>query len=1002
MSWKNDDDSDAESSIASREIDQWVEPAHEYDNMGYLYYATMSYEKTVSAVITQASGETCDIQGTFDSCAVIGGDELRRLILSDKFKVSSPNDGTIPQKVWNQFSVFYNPNFDERPEVVLPRSIPKSYRYLKNDAGGIPVNLGAQEKPVFFLYEWTVTCHFVLDRKQERVRLGFTKKDTVQDLKEKLGLRKDIPVDELVLFFKGVILQQDDANLHEAVGIQNGYEISVIRRPDIATRPIQSIANPSSDHRSKEFDSCQSIADAEYRTITISQLLDVALQIVQRCKIEGWTSTNPDDKGKCLEPQDVTLYDLVEHFIKPTTQKMKCSYAEAISPHSQGITPAYFVSHFWGSSVFHFISVLLGHAHDRGLGYHTPLWICAYCINQHQVSSELGTDPKATPFYAAMRLSKGVVSVLDTECVCYSRVWCTFEIALALRDFVDSPSSQRYLYDAYTLKKGGLVVGLADGVVQSDKDSVRYKSDNDDSKWQNQQSKRQTLFPMAVALTAMKVEIQKATATKLEDKHMILNSISGHSQDQDPPSSHPAYETINGTLRGKFAMSCYRVALETKADVKPFRSTLLTSPLERVVGIFDNCDGFENEAPAFLRSLNAEAVKELILDCSGLKFEESEEFVVGLGRLFRLESFTLRATWLSWLGCAKALWGEIAGLKSLQNLDISLWMCKRITHLDGLPEAITKLRVLTTLQLNFAGCPLSEGIDSLADSLAKLESLKTLKLDFFRSECSSATITRFWENLGALRQLECLGVNMFHSKNFSSLDVVGKSVSKIRMLKSFQINCSDCSVHRCGRLWEDLGTLKCLEELEADLSSNSKYVEGAKDGEDPFQSPSGIEQLGDSIVKLKLLRRLRVNYRSCHLRQDHFQICWRNLGQCKALETLSVDVAYNRSILDMDGLAESILMLPELHSLHLYFTGCPLSVTSVHNFLTRLAAGLRDSKPKLSLSLRFFSCCHPRRPDDPQQYYDEISSMEELTAAVDSGQLEEGLEASRNHYSMSR
>eukprot|EP00658_Telonema_sp_P-2_P061842 TRINITY_DN50508_c0_g1_i1.p1 TRINITY_DN50508_c0_g1~~TRINITY_DN50508_c0_g1_i1.p1 ORF type:complete len:112 (-),score=25.27 TRINITY_DN50508_c0_g1_i1:36-371(-) len=96
--------------------------------------------------------------------------------------------------------------------------------------------------------------------------------------------------------------------------------------------------------------------------------------------------------------------------------------------------PDYFCSHYWGEGVLNFRRSLAQHAADRGLeeksgwynGEHAPhpgylggrsaqYWVCAYAINQHKVGEELtgGTSLKDTPFYRALQLSKGTVSVLS-------------------------------------------------------------------------------------------------------------------------------------------------------------------------------------------------------------------------------------------------------------------------------------------------------------------------------------------------------------------------------------------------------------------------------------------------------------------------------------------------------------------------------------------------------------------------------------------------------------
>ena len=223
------------------------------------------------------------------------------------------------------------------------------------------------------------------------------------------------------------------------------------------------------------------IPKPEHRGISLVQLRHIAFEILKRCRREGWRSVNPAHEGKLLQPEDVTLYDLMQYFILPATDDCKCSYAELVADTEVDQLPIYFVSHWWGESVLQFITCLERHAYDRKLTETTPYWICAYALNQHDMSGELhgGGNPKKSPFYRAMQLPscKGTVSVLDRHATCFSRIWCTFEIAV-VHDLKDSAAiveknMDAFLHDIYTIARGAhgrcdQPVGLTDGVTASD------------------------------------------------------------------------------------------------------------------------------------------------------------------------------------------------------------------------------------------------------------------------------------------------------------------------------------------------------------------------------------------------------------------------------------------------------------------------------------------------------------------------------------------------------
>ena len=116
--------------------------------------------------------------------------------------------------------------------------------------------------------------------------------------------------------------------------------------------------------------SCRSIDKVEHRGITINQLLFIQDEIKARCVLEGWT----DKDGNLLTPERVNLYDIKYRIIIAGTAQYKCSYVELVATGDQ--IPSWFVSHWWGETVFAMIKCLIRHAKDRGLSWDTPYWIC--------------------------------------------------------------------------------------------------------------------------------------------------------------------------------------------------------------------------------------------------------------------------------------------------------------------------------------------------------------------------------------------------------------------------------------------------------------------------------------------------------------------------------------------------------------------------------------------------------------------------------------------------
>ena len=80
------------------------------------------------------------------------------------------------------------------------------------------------------------------------------------------------------------------------------------------------------------------------------------------------------------------------------------------------------------------MSAVAAHAKARGLEESAAYWVCAYANNQHELGSDIATDPRQTSFYKAMQLSEGVLVVLDKDATPFTRIWCCFEQAMVAQE----------------------------------------------------------------------------------------------------------------------------------------------------------------------------------------------------------------------------------------------------------------------------------------------------------------------------------------------------------------------------------------------------------------------------------------------------------------------------------------------------------------------------------------------------------------------------------------
>ena len=145
-----------------------------------------------------------------------------------------------------------------------------------------------------------------------------------------------------------------------------------------------------------------------------------------------------------------------------------------------------------------------------------------------------------------MQRSEGTVTVLDTNAITYSRIWCSFEIYTSIKEGKHGNTrigkGTDYIYDVITLlDDGSTAVGLQDQYRKSD---VLGQ------------------LPLDVCRKVIgKVKCEDAQASVHSDAVHILNRIAagpGKALSEDelnapPPTACANYESVNNTLKAKFA-----------------------------------------------------------------------------------------------------------------------------------------------------------------------------------------------------------------------------------------------------------------------------------------------------------------------------------------------------------------------------------------------------------------------------------------------------------------
>ena len=126
----------------------------------------------------------------------------------------------------------------------------------------------------------------------------------------------------------------------------------------------------------------------------------------------------------------------------------------------------FFVSHWWGEPVLHFIKIVTTHAGLHRFAKDTAYWVCAYANDQHALSEEVSDDPMQSSFCRAMMgdWCIGVLLVLNSAtenhraAMPFERVWCAFEAYICLT----LPRRSDLVLDVGTVVEGDAQILSAD------------------------------------------------------------------------------------------------------------------------------------------------------------------------------------------------------------------------------------------------------------------------------------------------------------------------------------------------------------------------------------------------------------------------------------------------------------------------------------------------------------------------------------------------------------
>jgi len=302
----------------------------------------------------------------------------------------------------------------------------------------------------------------------------------------------------------------------------------------------------------------------QFNGITVRQLRAIWANISRRCVPEGWT----DHKNNLLKPEDVSLYDVDKHIIRPFTVEKEVPFVEMLPSTAGPQPPRFFISHWWGEPVRDFILCLeraiLDFRKNRddederrggGMSADTPVWVCAYANNQWALGEDIPDDPNQLGFTRAMEVAVGrTITILDKDGIVFSRIWCAFELFLTFK----GTKTKNGLWAVYTAHTHNYK--NPNGRDEEERKALGIISggSTSDLTFSDRITARETAFPFELIKKSLSIQVESAESSVESDRIHILNSIVGNPSNElnnTPHTTHNKYAELNDTLRGNFASS---------------------------------------------------------------------------------------------------------------------------------------------------------------------------------------------------------------------------------------------------------------------------------------------------------------------------------------------------------------------------------------------------------------------------------------------------------------
>eukprot|EP00931_Biecheleriopsis_adriatica_P090488 TRINITY_DN64467_c0_g1_i1.p1 TRINITY_DN64467_c0_g1~~TRINITY_DN64467_c0_g1_i1.p1 ORF type:complete len:689 (-),score=122.04 TRINITY_DN64467_c0_g1_i1:263-2182(-) len=465
------------------------------------------------------------------------------------------------------------------------------------------------------------------------------------------------------------------------------------------------------------------IPRVEHRGIMVKQLEHLLDFLKRRSssssgELLGWRD---ESNGQKLYYYTINFYEINQWIVRPLTREVDCSYVEAVAFSETSQIPSWFASHWWGQPLAGFVPSMKKHALLRSpdnCGVTSPYWICEFAHNQNTFDgSELSNDLREASFHKAMAICKGIVVMMDeTLAPCaFGRIWCCFELVLALRSSVD------FSFDiaAVDIEGGNHVITESLTEEENGMEELWEANPCRKSGW-NTKTQREERFPSECIRAALEVDISQASASDDFDTRRILNLIAGLpavpkrenevKEQKVQAAAASIHAEMERRIRGRFAKICMRQAVQQRGNsswsVLPFCKALRENPDKESLSYNFAC---------------CYRMEDLDLTNIGSCFPSVgpvRSITVDLRSCYQLTSLD-------------GLLEKLKDVDGLQEVNLKCGKCLGLRSADGLASVgrqLSLMKNLSKLSLDFTGCTGLYEFDPLMEQLMSIKNMKTLSV----------------------------------------------------------------------------------------------------------------------------------------------------------------------------------------------------------------------------------------------------------------------------------